>query len=233
MPLRHFRRWWDQSRGDEFDGWGTATYYFEVGDDGWPVRQVEVYDHGPILRYGPGHEEDRFGFLGQTSLDGFEDWSPYMVTADEFAEAWQVSPLLLEPDVTLPTVDAELAAAWRRTVYQMARESHTRVNGPLQTPGPGHNYYQLDLCPPEGGAVLLNAAIRLVAGCQATAAAMVFGAVPGEELFLAAGFRVATPAELALPLQSRHLARLSDTERHDVAYHNAQRIGDALFNWFD
>jgi hypothetical protein len=35
----------------------------------WPVRQVEAYDNGPALRYGPGHEEDRYGGLGQVSLD--------------------------------------------------------------------------------------------------------------------------------------------------------------------
>jgi hypothetical protein len=46
-PARFFRRRWEDSRGDEFDAWGAATYLFEVGDNGWPVRQIQVYDAGP------------------------------------------------------------------------------------------------------------------------------------------------------------------------------------------
>jgi hypothetical protein len=65
MELRWFRRRWEESRGDGFASWGAATYFFEVGPDGRPVRQVEVYDAGPTLRYGPDHPEDEFGQLGQ------------------------------------------------------------------------------------------------------------------------------------------------------------------------
>jgi len=36
-----FQRRWEESRGDQFASWGAATYYFEVGPDGRPVRQVE------------------------------------------------------------------------------------------------------------------------------------------------------------------------------------------------
>ena len=50
MTGRFYRRRWDQSRGDEFDAWGRSVWYFEVNEDGWPVRQVEVYDTGPVLR---------------------------------------------------------------------------------------------------------------------------------------------------------------------------------------
>lgn len=31
VPSRFFRRRWDESRGDEFDGWGHSAWYFEVG----------------------------------------------------------------------------------------------------------------------------------------------------------------------------------------------------------
>ena len=54
---RWFKRRWEETRGDEFASWGAATYFFEVSDDGWPSRQIEVYDHGPTLRYCPGREE--------------------------------------------------------------------------------------------------------------------------------------------------------------------------------
>jgi hypothetical protein len=86
---RFYRRRWDEPRGDEFDGWGRSLWYFEVDADGWPVRQIEVYDAGPALRYGPEHEEDRYGSLGQASLyDSEEDWSPYVITRDTFERVW-------------------------------------------------------------------------------------------------------------------------------------------------
>ncbi|GAB3190019.1 hypothetical protein FHX75_111242 [Micromonospora palomenae] len=88
MVSRYFRRRWHESRGDEFDIWGYATYYFDAAEDGWPVRQVEVYDSGPVLRYGPAHREDRFGGLGQGQLDEFEEWAEWEITAAEFERQW-------------------------------------------------------------------------------------------------------------------------------------------------
>ncbi len=146
--------------------------------------------------------------------------------------------LLLVPGATLPAVDAELSNVWRQTVYQAARETAGSVDGPLRAPGTGRNYYRLDLRTAGGDrlAMMLNAAVRLVAGCRSTtedSVALVFDVVPSVELFLGAGFRVAGPAELQRPLRPAQVARLSDVERRDVAYHDPHRVGDALFNWFD
>ena len=69
--------------------WGHSVWYFEVDADGWPIRQIEVYDVGPVIRYGPEHEEDRYGGLGQASLDDSgEDWSPYAITRGAFERVW-------------------------------------------------------------------------------------------------------------------------------------------------
>lgn len=92
MGNRYFRRHWDQSRGDQFDALGAATYYFEVGEDGWPFRQIEVYDSGPVLRYGPNRPEEEFGGLGKAQLDDVEDWSSWATTEEMFDEAWSDHP---------------------------------------------------------------------------------------------------------------------------------------------
>ena len=92
MQNRFYRRRWAETRGDEFDGWGQSVWYFEVGDDGWPIRQVEVYDAGRVSRYGPDHQEDRYGRLGEGSLyDSGDDWSRFESTAAEFERAWNAN----------------------------------------------------------------------------------------------------------------------------------------------
>ncbi|MBM0124549.1 hypothetical protein [Pimelobacter simplex] len=88
MPNRYFKRRWEETRGDAHDSWGASTWYFEVGADGWPIRQVEVYDDGPTLRYGPGNEDDLYGQLGQVQLDEFEDWEPWAIPSEEFEHRW-------------------------------------------------------------------------------------------------------------------------------------------------
>jgi hypothetical protein len=91
MPRRYFKRRWEESRDDRHDSWGASTWYFEVDEEGWPTRQLEVYDAGPTLRYGPGHAEDAAGRLSQSQLDELEDWTPWTVTADEFERAWKTT----------------------------------------------------------------------------------------------------------------------------------------------
>lgn len=88
MGSRWFKWRWDESRGDEHDRWGPSTWLFEVDADSWPLRQIEVYDAGPTLRYGPGHDKDEYGHLGQARLDESENWPQGEITADEFEAAW-------------------------------------------------------------------------------------------------------------------------------------------------
>jgi hypothetical protein len=88
MEARYFKRRWEESRGEGFASWGGVTYYFEIGEDGRPTRQVEVYDSGVRLHYGPDHEEDEYGGLGDARVDDLEDWSPWAITREEFEQAW-------------------------------------------------------------------------------------------------------------------------------------------------
>ena len=92
VTTRYFERRWDEPRGDDHAAWGASTWFFEVGSDGRIIRQVERYDNGPTLRYGPDHEEDEYGGLGQGQLEESEDWSAWAISPSEFDVAWASHP---------------------------------------------------------------------------------------------------------------------------------------------
>lgn len=46
---RFFRRAWDESRGDRYDGWGTSDWYFELDDEGYP-RMVRAPKGRPMRK---------------------------------------------------------------------------------------------------------------------------------------------------------------------------------------
>ena len=85
--MRYFKRRWDESRRDEHDSWGLSTWYFEVGDDGYPVRQLEQYDGGAILKYEETHFHDEFGGLSEKALD-LDEFAPFEVDRTAFETAW-------------------------------------------------------------------------------------------------------------------------------------------------
>ena len=88
--MRYFKRRWDESRGDEYDSWGLSTWYFEVGDDGYPVRQLQQYDGGPILKYDQTHLDDEFGGLGDQALD-LDEFTPFEIDSVAFESTWSSS----------------------------------------------------------------------------------------------------------------------------------------------
>ncbi len=86
--MRDCRRAWDESRGDEFNDWGTASYWFETANDGGVHRQIEVYASGVVLAYDEAHRTDRYGGLAEGPLD-LVDFAAYEVSAEEFEWAWR------------------------------------------------------------------------------------------------------------------------------------------------
>lgn len=88
MTLRYFRRPWNETRGDAHDDWGTSIWYFEVGDDLFPLRQIERYERGPVLRYSSEHTEDEFGGLGDQALP-VEEFAAFEISAEDFEAAWR------------------------------------------------------------------------------------------------------------------------------------------------
>ncbi len=87
MTSEFYRRRWDEVHPDH-EGWGASTWYFEVIDDEI-IRQVEVYDTGTVLRYGPDHVEDEHGHLGYGGFANGEDWTPWVISEAEFENRWR------------------------------------------------------------------------------------------------------------------------------------------------
>lgn len=85
--MRYFKRRWEESRGDQYDEWGPSTWYFEVGSDGYAVRQVEQYDDGTVLKYDDDHANDELGGLADQPLDVAE-FTPFEVDRAAFENAW-------------------------------------------------------------------------------------------------------------------------------------------------
>ena len=88
--LRYFERSWDESRGDEYDSWGRSTWYLEVGDDGYPARQLERYESGVVLKYDGDHPDDEFGGLGDQSLD-LDEFADHEIDRLTFENVWASS----------------------------------------------------------------------------------------------------------------------------------------------
>jgi hypothetical protein len=84
---QYYKRPWDEDRGDEHADWGTSVWFFEVGEDDFPVRQLEAYESGVTLKYDAAHPEDEFGGLSMAPLDPAE-FSPFVISATEFEAAW-------------------------------------------------------------------------------------------------------------------------------------------------
>ena len=61
----------------------------EINTDEYDCMIREVYDAGRVLCYSPGHDEDRYGELGEGRLyDSGEDWSRFEIAEAEFQRTW-------------------------------------------------------------------------------------------------------------------------------------------------
>ncbi len=88
--MRYFRRHWAEDRGDQFASWGGATFFFEIDESGYPLRQMEIYDCGIVLKYDVHHFSDDYGGLADKPLDE-ADFSPFEISEVAFLETWSSS----------------------------------------------------------------------------------------------------------------------------------------------
>ena len=88
--IKYFKREWNETRGDEFDSWGTSIWYLEVGTDGYPIRQMELYENGNRLKYDSNKTFDDYGGLGDQALD-IQEFERFEIGKDEFEQEWRKS----------------------------------------------------------------------------------------------------------------------------------------------
>ena len=75
--------------------WGKLTRYLEIGEDGYAVRHVDVYENGHVLRFDRTHWVDNFGMLADMRYNPkkWEKWwGPSLtIEAAEFDEVWRAA----------------------------------------------------------------------------------------------------------------------------------------------
>ena len=86
--MRYFKRKWNETRGDQYDNWGTSIFFIETDNSGFPSRQIEKYDNGIVLKYGDKKTEDEFGMLGDQDLD-LEEFGEFEISKTEFETEWE------------------------------------------------------------------------------------------------------------------------------------------------
>ncbi|MGY2132619.1 hypothetical protein ACW9KT_10340 [Hymenobacter sp. HD11105] len=85
----YYKRPWDESTGDPLsDSWGTATFYFEVDENGEVLRQIQAFENGRKLKYSLNYMEDELGKLSEVSLE-FDEYKEFRVEQQEFEALWK------------------------------------------------------------------------------------------------------------------------------------------------
>lgn len=85
---KYYKRKWDETRGDEFDSWGTSIWYFEIEEDKNITRQIELYENGNRLKYHLDKRFDDYGGLGTEPLDVIE-FKEFEIDKNEFEIEWK------------------------------------------------------------------------------------------------------------------------------------------------
>lgn len=86
--MKYYKWFWDEPLGGEFDAWGTSTYFVEIGEHLYAVRQIEVYENGNVLFYDESHFWDDYGMLCDKPI-GKDQIEEFEITKAEFEQVWR------------------------------------------------------------------------------------------------------------------------------------------------
>tara|TARA_R110000744_G_scaffold38995_1_gene88881 strand:- start:82 stop:357 length:276 start_codon:yes stop_codon:yes gene_type:complete len=90
--MKYFKAEWNESRGDEYDSWGTSIWFLELDEENNPIRQIEVYQNGNILKYDSIKMTDDFGMLGDQAKQ-IEEMNGIELSQSEFESQWEIESL--------------------------------------------------------------------------------------------------------------------------------------------
>lgn len=88
MSRLYYKRYFDETRTEKSEFWGTCEYYFETNQNGEILRQIEVYENGKKLKYSEQSIEDEYGFLGDQLIDLLE-FEKFAINKNDFEYQWQ------------------------------------------------------------------------------------------------------------------------------------------------
>lgn len=88
--MRYYRHRSNETLGGKYDHWGLCTALYEIGDNGYPTRQLESYDIGIALKYDQTHPKDKYGWLEDVALDHDKllDLGAEEISAEWFEKCW-------------------------------------------------------------------------------------------------------------------------------------------------
>lgn len=99
MMILHYKRYWNETTGDELtDSWGTSTYYFETDDNYFVLRQIQIFENGQVLKYDTEYLCDKFGGLSEMPLDNY-DYKEFQIEKEEFEQIWQLKNYKKFPEI--------------------------------------------------------------------------------------------------------------------------------------
>jgi len=65
------------------------VWYVEIREDGYPNRQIVIYDNGNILKYSENKLEDEYGGLGDQKID-LSEFDGVECSITEFENNWDL-----------------------------------------------------------------------------------------------------------------------------------------------
>lgn len=99
--IKHFKRGID---GDDIversADWGRSAIYFETSEEGFVIRQIQLFESGVVLTYDDSHYRDDYGWR------------------------WEID-IHPEPPVTVPITSKEFHTAWMRHTDAKNRQHTT------------------------------------------------------------------------------------------------------------
>jgi hypothetical protein len=88
MKQKYYKRYWSELVTRFNKDWSAVDcYYFAIGDDNYPVKQIQITDQGKVYKYDEYNLEDVDGGLSEVALE-IEDEQYVLIEQAEFDILW-------------------------------------------------------------------------------------------------------------------------------------------------